>query len=61
MQVGAAFAETTYQYAHADIQLLAYWITAWSGDLCLRVHDAYRWVEPAELEARVRRYLDFYA
>ena len=42
--IGALFAESTYSYPHATIQLLAFWVDSWSGELVLRAHDDHRWV-----------------
>jgi 8-oxo-dGTP diphosphatase len=46
--VGALFAESTYRYPHATIQLLAFRVDSWSGELLLRAHDEHRWVTLAE-------------
>lgn len=46
--VGALFAESTYRYPHATIQLLAFRVDSWSGELVLRAHDEHRWVTLAE-------------
>lgn len=46
--VGALFAESTYRYPHATIQLLAFRVDSWSGELLLRAHDEHRWVTTSE-------------
>lgn len=47
--VGEMIAESTFSYATGSIRLLAYRATIVSGELCLRVHDDYRWVSAPNL------------
>ncbi|MBN1983560.1 MAG: (deoxy)nucleoside triphosphate pyrophosphohydrolase [Chitinivibrionales bacterium] len=42
--IGEKLLESLYTYETGDIRLLAYRATITSGDLCLHVHDEYRWV-----------------
>jgi 8-oxo-dGTP diphosphatase len=46
--IGDLFAESIHHYPHAHIQLLAFWVDTWSGELVLRAHDEHRWVTLAE-------------
>ncbi len=51
VEVGAAFAESVYDYRHGTIRLLAYHVY-WDGDeLQPRDHDKFVWLPPAELPA----------
>lgn len=46
--IGPLFAESTYRYPHIGIQLMAFWVDSWRGELEMRAHDAHRWVTPSE-------------
>lgn len=48
--IGPLFAESTYRYPLATIQLLAFWVDAWNGELVLHAHDAHRWLELDDLD-----------
>lgn len=43
------FAESIYRYPQGSIRLLAFVVEVISGDICLRVHDDYKWVDPDSL------------
>lgn len=42
-------AESIYEYPKGAIRLLAYKVDPVKGDICLSVHDAYRWVDIRDL------------
>lgn len=46
--IGSLFAESTYRYPHVAIQLMAFWVDSWRGELEMRAHDDHRWVRPSE-------------
>ena len=43
-EIGPLLAENVHAYPHATIQLLAYRVDVWMGELELRAHDDLRWV-----------------
>lgn len=47
--IGALVAESIFEYETGAIRLLAYQAEIISGQLTLRVHDEYRWVEASNL------------
>lgn len=49
IEVGKKVAESLYEYDGGAIRLLAYDAHILSGEIQLRVHDAYEWVIPATL------------
>jgi mutator protein MutT len=49
-EVGAFFADSTYDYGIKTIQLLAYEVKYISGDFELRAHDKLRWLALDELD-----------
>jgi len=49
IDVGKKVAESQYEYGGGTIRLLAYEAHILSGEMQLRVHDAYEWVNPAKL------------
>ena len=49
IEVGKKVAESQYEYDGGAIRLLAYEAHILSGEMQLRVHDAYEWVNPAKL------------
>ena len=49
--IGGFVCESSYQYSHLSIRLLAYNATWISGDITPAVHDRVLWVTPAELSA----------
>lgn len=48
-RIGPFFDETEYHYDHLSIRLLVYQAEIESGELRPRVHDAVRWVTPAQM------------
>jgi 8-oxo-dGTP diphosphatase len=48
--VGPLFAESLHRYPHATIQLLAFRIASWRGEMRLHAHDAFVWVSPDDLQ-----------
>jgi len=46
---GDVFAKTAYTYAGGVIELIAVEVVLLDETLCLRVHDAFKWVLPDEL------------
>lgn len=49
ISVDEFFTSSTYPYAHGEIELLAYFVTWLSGDLCPSVHDEVAWVDIKDL------------
>ena len=49
IEVGKKVAESLHEYDGGSIRLLAYEAHILSGEMQLRVHDAYEWVDPAKL------------
>lgn len=48
-KVGDFIAESIYEYPTGSIRLLAFIVDIISGEICLTVHDAYRWVDVCDL------------
>jgi 8-oxo-dGTP diphosphatase len=44
VSVGHKYAASSYTYAHATITLIAYLVTAWSGEIVAHEHSEVRWV-----------------
>jgi 8-oxo-dGTP diphosphatase len=50
VSVGQFFGESIYHYEYGSIQLLGYWTTWISGEICPKVHDEVRWVPPEQFD-----------
>lgn len=48
-RIGEFIAESIYEYPNGLICLLAFTVDIISGEICLTVHDAYRWVDVCDL------------
>lgn len=48
-RIGTFFAESVYDYPMSSIRLMAYFAEIIQGDICLKVHDDFRWVKANEL------------
>ncbi len=48
-EIGEAIPPYTFRYPETEVEMNCFWTTHASGELTLRDHDQFAWVNPAEL------------